>query len=247
MIKLHRPSLWITISVVTAILLLLQAVDMKVLPSPLSVLSAIPDLWSHQGLGMHLYTSLTLNLEASIGMVVVSIGLAYICFLPLGKSAAQFFSFGRFNSFVGLPFALTILIGNEHWTKVALLTIAMSVFAVPSLIDIVESTPLENHEDAICLGMKQWRRAWEVSIRGNVPAFIDTLRTNWAMGWVMLPFVEGRFRDEGGIGVLLLMNDKYLALDHVYAAIIVVGLAGVGIDRVILEIKKIMCPYAFMK
>lgn len=67
-----------------------------------------------------------------------------------------------------------------------------------------------------------------------------------AMGWMMLPMVEGLFRSEGGIGVMLLVENKYLRLDYVYGIVLMVGLIGLTGDWLILFTKKELCPYAFM-
>jgi ABC-type nitrate/sulfonate/bicarbonate transport system permease component len=221
--------------------------DSKIIPSPVGILAALPSLWFEDGLGQELMTSVSLNFEAAALMIVVSLIVAYGTRMPAGRPVAVVFSAGRFNSFVGLPLVLTLAIGNAHAIKVVLLAIAMSVFTVPAIVDIIGTIPKENYEDGKVLHMSEWRIVWEVVILGKFHEAIDVIRTSVAMGWMMLPMVEGLFRSEGGIGVLLLQENKYLRLDSVYCIIFVVGLMGLAQDRFILELKRWLCPYSFLE
>lgn len=247
----REKSWWTTtfpwLLVVILMLVIWIGGDSKIIPSPLGIVVAFPALWLEDGLGQELLTSVSLNMEAAALMIVVSMLVAYGTRIPAGKPVAVIFSAGRFNSFVGLPLMLTLMIGDAHAIKVVLLAIAMSVFTVPAIVDIIGTIPKENYEDASVLHMSEWRVVWEVVILGKFHEVIDVIRTSVAMGYMMLPMVEGLFRDEGGIGVLILNKNKYLQLDAVYCIILVVGLVGLTQDRLILELKRWLCPYAFME
>jgi NitT/TauT family transport system permease protein len=61
---------------------------------------------------------------------------------------------------------------------------------------------------------------------------------------MMLTLVEGISRAEGGIGAMLLNQNKHLHLDAVFAIQILILLVGIGMDYLIGIIKNIVCPYA---
>lgn len=217
----------------------------KVLPSPLDVLGAFPHLWN-EGLGVELMTSLRLNLHAIALTVLISLFVAYSTAIPALRPVATFFSTFRFNGFVGLPLLLTFLIGDQHWIKVSLLVIAMSVFTIPAIVAAIEAIPQEAYDHGRVLRMSEWRVLWEVVIVGRFHEVIDIILTNIAIGWTMLPMVEGIFRAEGGIGVMILTENKYFKLESVYAIIITMMVVGLGIDFIGRTIKRIICPYAFI-
>lgn len=219
----------------------------SIIPTPWEIVKAFPGLWMNDGLGQELLTSVSLNVEAAALMILVSLLVAYGTRLPVGKPLAVIFSAGRFNSFVGLPLLLTLAIGNAHAIKIVLLAVFMSVFTVPAIVDIIGTIPKERYDDGRVLHMSEWRIVWEVVVLGKFHEVIDVLRTSAAMGFSILPMVEGLFRDEGGIGVLILNKNKYLQLDAVYCIIFVVGLVGLAQDRFILEVKQWVCPYAFLE
>lgn len=217
------------------------------IPSPWSIPAAMPGLWLQDGLGQELLTSISLNIEAMMLTVLISFAAAYSASIPLMRPLSVILSAGRFNSFVGLPLLLTLIFGSAHDIKVVLLAIAMSVFTVPAIIDVIGTIPKESYDDARVLGMGEWQVLWHVVFLGKIHEVIDVLRTNFSVGWMMLPMVEGVFRSEGGIGVLILQQNKYLRLDAVYCLILVVGAVGMLQDRLILEIKKTLCPYVFLE
>lgn len=246
---------WPWLLVCGALLLAWIVLPSKIVPTPWDVLAAFPGLW-RDGLMVELWTSLTLNLQAGLGMVLVSLTVAYSSVIrvklegskvAVAAPVSTLFSVGRFNSFVGLPFLLTLWIGDQHWIKVTLLTIATSVYAVPSIVDIIANIPKEQYDDARVLRMPEWRVIWEVVVLGTFDQVWDVLRTCSAMAWMMLPMVEGMFRSEGGIGVEIIQSNRYLRLDAVFCIIAVVGLVGLGLDWSSLQLKKWFMPYAFLR
>jgi len=216
----------------------------KILPTPWGVIGAFPDLWFKDGIGIELWTSLTLNIEAIVIMSTISLLVSYATAIPAMRPFASTISIARFNGFVGLPLLFTIWIGDQHWIKVALLVTGMCVFTVPSIVTMIEAIPRDAYDHGRVLRMSRARVLWEVVILGRFHEVIDILRTNVAIGWMMLPMVEGLFRAEGGIGVLILTENKYFKLESVYAIIFLVAGIGLAQDFMIRLFKSLMCPYA---
>ncbi len=179
-------------------------------------------------------------------MAVISLVVGYSSVVPLLKPISVAFAAGRFNSFVGLPLMLILFISDQHIIKVIILAIGMSVFSVQPIRDIIECIPKERFDDARTLSMGEWRVTWEVVILGTFDQVYDVLRTNLGMGWMMLPMVEGIFKSEGGVGVYLLQQDKYMHLANVYCAVALVALIGLAFDRGWLGLKHWLVPHAFI-
>jgi NitT/TauT family transport system permease protein len=222
------------------------ALPSKIIPSPWAVVAAIPGLFGVEGFGQELWISIALNLQAALLMALVSLLVGYATTIAAFRPVATAFAAGRFNSFVGLPLILTLLVGTQHVIKVIMLATAGAVFSVQPIQDIILAIPKEKFDDARTLRMGEWRVVWEVVILGTFDQVLDVLRTNAAMIFMALPMVEGMFRSEGGIGVFLLDQNKYMRLDNVYAAVIIVSLVGLGFDRLILGLKHWVCPSSFL-
>lgn len=214
-----------------------------VLPSPMETIHAFPKLWE-EGLGQELWTSFSLNLEAVAIMAVVSYLLAVATVMPLFRPLATLVSSGRFNGFVGLPLVFTILLHDPHKVKIALLVFGMGVFTVLSLVKMIESIPKERFDHSRTLRMGPWRVVWEVVVLGQFDQVLDILRINIAMGWMMLPMVEGRFKFEGGVGALMENESKHFNMDMVFCTLFVILAVGLVQDFVIGYFKTLVCPHA---
>jgi NitT/TauT family transport system permease protein len=228
-----------------AVLLLVWATSSYVfLPKPMDVLRAFTDLWNHEGLGQELIVSFLLNIQAIAWAALISLGLAYLTVVPFFRPIVLALSKGRFLSMVGLTFFFTVLFASGHQLKVGLLVFGVTVFFVTSMIDVVAQVPKEKFDLARTLRMGEWRVVWEVIVLGRADAAFDALRQNAAMGWMMLTMVEGISRSEGGIGALLLNQNKHFHLDAVFAIQLSILVIGMFQDYMLGVAKKFICPYA---
>jgi NitT/TauT family transport system permease protein len=228
-----------------AVLLLVWSTSSYVfLPKPLGVWRAFVDLWNHEGLGQELIVSFLLNVQAMAWATVISLGLAYLTVVPVFQPIAHAVSKGRFLGMVGLTFFFTIIFATGHRLKVSLLVFGVAVFFVTSMIDVVAQVPREKFDLARTLRMGEWRVVWEVIILGRADAAFDAMRQNAAMGWMMLTMVEGISRSEGGIGALLLNQNKHFRLEAVFAIQIAILLIGLFQDYALGLAKRFLFPYA---
>jgi NitT/TauT family transport system permease protein len=213
------------------------------LPSLAEVVGAYPRLVD-QGLLDQILVSVTTNMQA-IGLTcLLTIPLAYLTVLPAVRPLVGFLSKGRFLGLTGLVVLFTLIFGGGHALKVALLVFGLGVFLITSLYDIVEAIPREQFDHARTLRLGSWGSVVEVVILGHLAEVIDAIRQNAAMGWVMLTMVEGLVRFEGGLGAMMLAEDKHIKLDGVFAAAIVVVLIGIVQDWGFVALKRALCPYA---
>lgn len=228
-----------------AVLLLVWATSSyALLPKPKGVWDAFVDLWSHEGLGGELITSFLLNVQAMAIATVISLGLAYLTVVPFFRPIVAAVSKGRFLGMVGLTFFFTLMFGSGHHLKVSLLVFGVGVFFVTSMMDVVAQVPKNKFDLARTLRMGEWRVVWEVIVLGRADAAFDMLRQNAAMGWMMLTMVEGISRSEGGIGALLLNQNKHFRLEGVFAIQICILILGLFQDYGLGLAKKFICPYA---
>ncbi|PYU40589.1 MAG: nitrate ABC transporter permease [Acidobacteria bacterium] len=214
------------------------------LPKPMDVWRAFVDLWTHQGLGQELIVSFLLNVQAMAWATVISLGLAYLTVVPVFQPIVLAISKGRFLGMVGLTFFFTIIFSSGHRLKVSLLVFGVAVFFVTSMIDVVAQIAKEKFDLARTLRMGEWRVVWEVIVLGKADAAFDAMRQNAAMGWMMLTMVEGISRSEGGIGALLLNQNKHFRLEAVFAIQIAILLIGLFQDYALGLAKKFLFPYA---
>ena len=214
------------------------------LPAPREVLGALTDLWWQGGLGPELFVTLKLIACALACSLVVSLLLAWGSVIPAVKPITAGVSKLRFLGLTGLLFPFTLATGGGFALKVALLTFGMTTFLVTSLARIVAEIPESQIEYVRSLGASEPRVVWETAILGTLDRTIDAVRQNVAMGWSMITMVEGIARSDGGVGALLLNQNKHFRLAEVYAILAVILLVGLVIDYGMGALARIACPQA---
>jgi NitT/TauT family transport system permease protein len=217
-----------------------------VLPQPDEVARALGSLWMTQGLGQELWTSFTSNLQALAITTILGLGLSYLTVLPFWRPVVAAISKGRFIGLTGLTFLFTLIFGGGHPLKISLLVFGMTVFFVTSMASVVAAIPKEKFDYARSLRMGEWQVVWEVVILGTADQAIEVLRQNAAMGWMMLTMVEGITRSEGGVGSMLLNQNKHFHLAEVFAIQLLILALGMTQDYGIGVFKRIVCPYSVL-
>lgn len=213
------------------------------LPSPGETLHSFGELWQ-EGLGAELITSFFLNLQAIGIALIASLGFAYLSVIPFFRPIVSFFGKLRFLSLAGLTFFFTMAAKSGHELKLYLLVYSIAVFFVTSMIDVLDAIPKVQYDLAKTLKMGNWRVVFEVVVLGQIDKVFDCLRQNAAIGWMMLTMIEGMSRSEGGIGAVLLNQNKHFHLSSVLAIQLLILVVGLGQDYAIGILKNVFCPYA---
>lgn len=214
------------------------------LPSPTGVAAALARMWTTQGLFDALVTSVVLNAQAIAWTTAIALGLAYATVVPAMRPIVGAISKLRFTGLVGWAFVFTLWARDGHQLKLWMLVFGMAPFFVTAMAAVVAELPRERYDHARTLGMSEWRTVWEVAIRGTTDQALEALRQNAAMGWMALTMVEGLVRSEGGIGALMLNENKHLDLDAVFALIAVVLIVGIAQDAALAWLRRTACPHA---
>lgn len=217
----------------------------KIIPTPVEVWGAFLRLWS-QGFAADLYASFTLNLEALAISTVLSLGLSYLLVMPVFYPLVNIISKLRFMGLVGWSLAFTLLFGGGHYLKVALLVFGMTVFFVTSMSNVITNIIKESLDHARTLRMGPWRVWLEVDILDTLPDAWDCMKQNAAIGWMMLTMVEGLSRSEGGVGVMLLSENKFFKLDGIAAVNLSILLLALCQDYGLGVFKNFMYPHHVM-
>lgn len=214
------------------------------LPRPLEVGRALARLWTERGLFDQLVASVATNLRAIAWSTALGLGLAYLTVLPIARPAVHAVTKLRFTGLVGWGFVLAIAARDGRELKLWMLVFGMTPFYLTAMVAVIAALPRERLDHARTLGLGSWRVVREVVVRGTAADALEALRQNAAMGWMMLTTVEGAVRADGGLGTMMLDESKHLDLAAVFALIAVVLVVGVIQDRLLVGLRRALCPYA---
>jgi NitT/TauT family transport system permease protein len=213
------------------------------IPNPLDIASSWNDLALHSGLLVELGNSALVIAEAIVLSTVIALTLAYLGTADIFKAAGSLTSALRFLGFAGLTYLFTLWTSNGHQLKLSLLTFGMTVFLARSAIDIVNSIQPSEVDYGRSLGLSGWGLTWELAVRGRLHDMLDLIRQNAAVGWTLLAMVEGITRSQGGIGGMLLNQNKAFNLSAVFAIQLTILAYGILQDVALAYARTVVCPY----
>lgn len=215
-----------------------------VIPRPMEIATAWWALVQNGNFATEVATSTILACQAVALTFLVSLVVSYATVLPFFRPIGHFISKLRFLSLVGLSFVFTLLMHGGHSLKVSLLVFGMVVFFVTSLVEEINTIPKNEFNHARTLGMSEWRLVWEIIILGRMDKAFEILRQNFAIAWMMLTLVEGISRADGGVGTMLLNQNKHFHMDAVFAIQATIFTIGVAMDYTLGVLKRFLFPHA---
>jgi len=216
----------------------------RTLPSPLDVGRAWLDLVAHQGLLEELWISVKVSLLALALSTAAAVAMACLAtapaFMPLARLSAAL----RFLGFVGLTYVFMLVSSDAIALRVAILAFGMFVFMVTALLSDLAATSRDPIDHCRTLGMRHWRITAEVVLLGKADVILDLVRQNAAVGWTLLTLVEGLTRSAGGVGALLLNQNRYFLLAGVFAIQATILAVGLAQDALLSMLKDTACPWS---
>lgn len=214
------------------------------LPSPAEVGVAWLDLVQHQGLLVELWTSVKVSLLALALSTLAAVAMAALATAPLFMPLARLSAALRFLGFAGLTYVFMLVSGDAIVLRVAILAFGMFVFMVTALLADLAATSRDPIDHCRTLGMRHWRITGEVVLLGKADVILDLMRQNAAIGWTLLTLVEGLTRSAGGIGAMLLNQNRYFLLAGVFAIQATILAVGLVQDGLLSLLKDTVCPWS---
>lgn len=215
----------------------------KIIPTPMEIVVAWNDMASNQGMLIELGSSAVTILKAIALSTLISLFIAGLSTMSFFKPAAKWLTSLRFLGFAGITFLFTLWTSDGAELKLWLLTFGMTVFLLTNILATVDSVTQQDIDYARTLRLGYWRTAYETVFRGKLADILDLVRQNAAMGWTILSMVEGLVRSEGGIGTLLLNQNRHFYLPAVFAIQITILIYGLSQDYLMKLLRDIVCPY----
>ena len=221
-------------------------IDSIFLPSPTDVVEATKRLWSKGYLIKDTLSSFT---RVSAGFI-----LSAIVAVPLGVLMGTFASIrALFEPIIGIvrympaPAFIPLLIiylGIDEAPKIALIFIGTVFFNNLMVMDSVKFVPQDLIETTYTLGGKRWQVLLSVILPYIVPRIIDTFRVNMAASWNLVVVAELLAANEG-LGKRILLAQKFLRTEEIFACLIILGLIGFAIDLFFRLLVRLTCKWAF--
>lgn len=231
-------------SQVLALLALWLFFPLQIFPNLGDVYRAFEDLLTTQGLLPELWASLCTAFQALGIATGLALLISYLTALPFFRPLAFAASKLRYLTLTGLTFFMALLLSSGHQVKLSVLVFGATVYLVTGMTRVILSTTQEELDHARTLGLGEWGSFWHVVVRGKLADMLEVVRQNFAIIWTLITLVETLYQSEGGIGLLLYKQNRYLHLDGVVAIQLVILAVGVAQDYGFEALRKTFFPYA---
>lgn len=243
-VRANLTLLWIGLA-----LLLWFLNPIKALPNPMEVLQGFRGMWrapGSQGLVYNVYVTLKLNVVGLFYSSVISLVISYLSVIPLFQPFNKMVQWLRYIPIVGFNLVFLTLFAIGWPMKVAMLTTGMTFFLVTSMTGVIAAIPRMKYELAKVLGYNDWQVFYSVVVRPTLPAMIEMIAQNAAIGWVMITAIETYNRTEGGIGSQIYAYSSTNQLAEVYAYLLIIGVIAVAEDGFFRLLKRVLFPYSLI-
>jgi NitT/TauT family transport system permease protein len=172
--------------------------------------------------------------------------------LPIGIACGTFSFFSRlfepfidFIRYMPAPVfgALAVSIfGLAEEPKVAIIFIGTFFQMVLVVANTTRTLDLALLQAAQTLGAKNRQLVWHVVIPGVLPALYRDVRILIGWAWTYLVVAE-LIGEKTGISAFIYQQQRYRHFDNVYAAIVVIGLVGLGVDQILAFLGRYFFPW----
>lgn len=229
-------------------LLVMWYMSSAIFPRPHEVLAAFGPLWTQQGLGHDFVTSLVWNIAGIWSSLLISLTLAYGQVLPGVRPLTLLVTKLRFiGGVAGVSLIFNVVVGGGWKLRFVLMLFAMVPFLTKSLSDIVDGITRDKLNHARTLRMSEWRTVWEVVVLGTLYDAFKAFQQNACIAWMMITTIEGFTRSLGGVGTILLNEQKHMELGAVFAIQLLFMCAGLLQDVGIAFVANAACPYGKLR
>ena len=243
-----KSSLVLVAGFTAAVLFAWTTLKSPVFPSPLEILTSFGPLWNMQGLGAELITSMKYNLIGIWMSLIISLTLAYLQVLPVVRPITSFVTKLRFiGGVAGVSLIFQVVLGGGYKLRLLLIIFSMTPFLTTTLSNIMDQIPRDKLNHARTLRMSPWRAVLEVYIFGTVYEVLEAFRQNACIAWMMITTVEGLTRSVGGMGTILLNENKHMELAAVFGIQLLFMTVGFLQDIGIGVVRNILCLYGRLK
>lgn len=203
-----------------------------VLPSPLAVVAAFPQLWQ-DGLASHLGYSVTLNLASYLvaALIAVPLGFAISLWGPIRAFFERQLTAIRYlpiTAFIGI---YIFWFGISHPVKVVFLSTGVLVYLLAGVIQRVDEVETVYVDTAKTCGATRWQRIRTVFAPLAFARLSDDGRSLVPITWTYIVIAEGFNLTEGGLGAMVSVYTRPHRWDLVFALIVVIAIIGFVQDK----------------
>ncbi|BDQ34823.1 ABC transporter permease [Pseudodesulfovibrio portus] len=189
----------------------------------------------------------------SVYRVMVGWSLAAVMAVPLGlliatsrrasSLLAPLMEFARYLPVVALVPLTLLYFGIGDAQKFAIIFLGTFFQLVLMVADSVAAVPGDLSRAAATLGASRMQTYRLVLFPGALPSIMDDLRITVGWAWTYLVVAE-LVAANSGLGYMILRAQRFLAIDRIFAGLIVIGVLGLLTDFLFKLLTRVITPWS---
>jgi NitT/TauT family transport system permease protein len=226
----------------------LKKIRVTNLPSPVTVVQAIPEMFHNDRLIPSIFKSIRLNIYGYIIAVIISLVIGFLIgLLPVFRGLfSRILDAGRFIPLTAVTgiFILWFGIGSEM--KVIFLAFGILVYLIPVVVQRIDEVQSVYLHTVYTLGASAWQTVRNVYIPYVLSKLIDDVRVLTAISWTYITIAE-MLNKSGGIGELIWEAKRQSRIDKAFAVLLIIVLIGILQDRLFVFLNQVFFPYKLIE
>lgn len=190
---------------------------------------------------------------ASIYRVMVGWSMAVIAAVPIGmligtsKTAEALFEpaidFARYLPVVAMVPLTLLYFGIGDLQKFVIIFLGTFFQLVLMVSDVAANVPKDLLRAAATLGANKWQTYRLVLMPASLPGIMDSLRITVGWAWTYLVVAE-LVAANSGLGYMILRAQRFLAIDRIFAGLVIIGLLGLITDYFFKWLTNLVVPWS---
>jgi NitT/TauT family transport system permease protein len=219
-----------------------------VLPSPLSVLNAFPELFTENNLIRNMGFSIGLNLSGYLEAILITIPIGF--FIGLIKYARWGFQRQvdalRYIPLTAVTLLFIVWFGIETDMKVHFLAFGIIIYMLPVMIQRIDEVDDVYLKTVHTLGATDWQVLKTVYFPSVVSRLSDDIRVLTAISWTYIIVAESINSNQGGIGTLIYnVGQRQVRSDKIFALLIIIMAIGIIQDKIFVRLDRQLFPHKY--
>ena len=214
------------------------------LPPPIKVINAFPELNQDDDVIGNTFFSIKLNFLGYLLAILVAIPIGFLLGLvPLFKGLfSQIVDSYRFIPLTAVTGIFIMWLGLESKMKVSFLAFGIIVYLIPVVVQRINEVQKVYLNTVFTLGATPWQTIRTVYIPYVFSKIIDDIRVLTAISWTYITIVE-MLNKGGGIGELIWTAKRQSRIDKAFAILIIIVIIGILQDKIFVFLDKILFPH----
>lgn len=215
-----------------------------ILPSPIKVLKAFPELNKDDDVIGNTFLSIKLNILGYLLAMIIAIPIGFLLGLvPLFRGLfSKIIDSYRFIPLTAVTGIFIMWLGLGSLMKISFLAFGIVVYLIPVVVQRIDEVQKVYLNTVFTLGATAWQTIKSVYIPYVLSKLIDDIRVLTAISWTYITIVE-MLNKGGGIGELIWTAKRQSRIDKAFAILIIIVIIGVIQDRLFVIIDKLLFPY----